>query len=257
MRDPSIDAAPGILCIAAAPAESRAIAQGLDIPEPNWDWRPTNPSKNNWRLVRSGVGKVNAAGCTITCLAGDTGDTPLVINLGVCGALAGAAGHPAHPIGSIIIASSSLYADEGILTPRGYEDMATAGFPPWPGAGAHHEAGRACSGVCADHSLIQSTRERLEDALDTNVLIGPIATISTCSGTDALARDIAHRTGAIAEAMEGAAIAHALMRLRGSARDFLEIRVVSNTTGDRHKQTWDLPSALAILTRVARALHSQ
>jgi futalosine hydrolase len=251
---PDADPHPGVLCIAAAPAEARAIAQGLDAPEPGWDWRPVD-AHHNWRLVRSGVGKVNAAGCIIACLAKDIDQTPMVINLGVCGSLG--SGPAAPPIGSVIVASSSLYADEGISTPGGYEDMAAAGFPPWPGALARGESGRGCSGVVAEHGLVQATREKLEAALSVKVLIGPIATVSTCSGTDALAREVAARTGAIAEAMEGAAVAHALMRLRGSARDFLEVRVVSNTTGDRDKQVWDLPGALVTLSRVARALRSQ
>ena len=64
------------------------------------------------------------------------------------------------------------------------------------------------------------------------------------------------RTGAIAEGMEGAAIGHALARCtgRGTKPEFLEIRVVSNTTGDRGRQVWDIKGALATLTRVAAAL---
>jgi futalosine hydrolase len=247
LSHPDADPAPGVLCITAAPAEARAVAAGLGVSEPAWDWRAVD-APHQWRLVRSGVGKVNAAGCTVSCLAQEHDQTPMAINLGVCGSL----GEDAPPVGSVIVASGSVYADEGIATPTTFQDMAAAGFPPWPGA----DLGSGCSGVVAEAGLVRATRDRLAAALEAEVLVGPIATISTCSGTDALAREVARRTGAIAEAMEGAAIAHALMRVRGSARDFLEIRVVSNTTGDRDKQSWDLKGALATLTRVAKALHS-
>jgi futalosine hydrolase len=83
---------------------------------------------------------------------------------------------------------------------------------------------------------------------------GDIATVSTCSGTDELARAVAARTRACVEAMEGAAIAHALARLPGPRIPFCEIRVVSNTTGDRSKQQWDIRGSLVKLSDVAAAL---
>jgi futalosine hydrolase len=71
-----------------------------------------------------------------------------------------------------------------------------------------------------------------------------IATVSTCSGTNALAREIVTRTGAEVEAMEGAAVGLVASRL---GVGFAEVRVISNTTGDRGSQQWDLPGALAAL----------
>ena len=75
---------------------------------------------------------------------------------------------------------------------------------------------------------------------------GPIATVATCSGTDAAAESVARRTGAVAEAMEGAAVVHAARRLGVPA---IELRVISNTTGDREDQEWDLAGALVVLGR--------
>jgi nucleoside phosphorylase len=62
-----------------------------------------------------------------------------------------------------------------------------------------------------------------------------------------LAHEIRVRTGALAEAMEGAAVGMVAARL-GVA--FAEVRVISNNTGDRGGQAWDLPGALAGLTRL-------
>ncbi len=51
--------------------------------------------------------------------------------------------------------------------------------------------------------------------------------------------------------MEGAAVVHAARRLHAPA---IEIRVVSNTTGDRERQRWDLPAALRELSAAMRRL---
>jgi futalosine hydrolase len=69
---------------------------------------------------------------------------------------------------------------------------------------------------------------------------GRIAAVSECSGTDARATEIVKRTNAIAEGMEGAAIALVAQRLR---RQWAEIRVISNTTGDRDRQVWKAKDA--------------
>ena len=50
--------------------------------------------------------------------------------------------------------------------------------------------------------------------------------------------------GAIAEAMEGAAVVHAARRLGLPGG---EVRVISNSTGDRAKQQWDIARAFAAM----------
>jgi nucleoside phosphorylase len=74
--------------------------------------------------------------------------------------------------------------------------------------------------------------------------VGSIATVATCSGTDEQADLIQNRTGCICEAMEGAAVVHTAQRLGIKA---IEIRVISNTTGNRETQKWDINLALANL----------
>ena len=85
---------------------------------------------------------------------------------------------------------------------------------------------------------------RLLSRLAGHFRTGPIATVATCSGTGTAAEEVVARTGAIAEAMEGAAVVHAARRQRVPA---IELRVVSNTTGDRDRQRWDLTGALSVL----------
>ena len=61
------------------------------------------------------------------------------------------------------------------------------------------------------------------------------------------------RTGAIAEAMEGGAVGVSAARVGGGVW-FSELRVISNTTGDRAGQRWDLSRALARLSETAGRL---
>ena len=62
--------------------------------------------------------------------------------------------------------------------------------------------------------------------------------------TDEQALCIADRTGCLCEAMEGAAVVHAA-RIAGLPA--IEIRAISNTTGNRDAQQWDLELALTNL----------
>ena len=182
-------------------------------------------------MVVSGVGKSAAAGTTAKFL--DPARHAAVVSMGVAGALPGSN----LSIGTSIIATQSIFADEGFLTPTGFTDISSAGFPPGPEGGM---------GVAATPQLL----ELLQPAVDT---AGPIATVSTCAGTDALANEVVTRTGAIAEAMEGGAVAVTAQRVSAETW-FSELRVISNTTGDRDKQTWDLPGALSILGVIATKL---
>jgi futalosine hydrolase len=49
--------------------------------------------------------------------------------------------------------------------------------------------------------------------------------------------------------MEGAAVVHAARRLKVPA---IELRAISNTTGDRANQQWDLQAGLAALGQALR-----
>ena len=188
------------------------------------------------RTVISGVGRVNAAVATTLAVQG-LDSSPLVIASGIAGSLPQVA---APSIGDVVIGDRAIAADEGIRTPTGFQSIAEMGFPL---AGFMDD-----DAVSADAGLVRGLASRLPDAV-----IGSIATVGTCSGTDALASELAARTGAIAEAMEGAAVMQAARLLGARA---VEVRVISNGTGDRSRQVWDLPKAFAALRTVAEAISS-
>lgn len=236
---PHLRAGPVLLAV-AAPAEARAVLDAVAchaspprqavLPDP---WTLLNLTAR-LQLVVTGIGKSNAAGAVARVL--DSHQHAAVISVGLAGALP-RPDQPPLPLRTIIAATASVFADEGLQTDDAFTDVAAMGFPlgPPPILGSPipaHPGVLALLGPIAD-------------------VAAPIATVSTCSGTDALARQVSQRTGAVAEAMEGAAVALVAARLGVPAG---ELRVISNTTGRREEQRWDLRGALATLTKAIARL---
>lgn len=217
-----------VLLAVASELEAKAVAGEAALPEL---WRAA-PINNSTSIVITGVGKANAAAAIARAVA--TEPPAAVISLGIAGALP----TPDAPaIGDAVLATASVFADEGIRTPGGFQTCREMGFPLGPGE----------SDSFAPDAALEA---RVLSALSAPRR-GVIATVSTCSGTNAAAAEVTGRTGAIAEAMEGAAVALACARL---GVPFAELRVISNTTGDRDAQRWDMSRALAALNVAAAAL---
>lgn len=190
----------------------------------------------------SGLGRANAAGATAQALS--LRRYAAVLNVGVAGALP--SGRLA--IGDVILGEESVFAEEGIDLPDGPADMTALGFP------------------LGDESWCRGNRIRGDAALldliapsaGQGVERGAIATVARCSGTDAAAAHVARATGATAEAMEGAAVLLAAHRM--GVHRCAEIRVISNTCGDRRRQHWDLPAAFnrldVLLSRLAETVRA-
>ncbi len=244
--EPSGGTAPRLLLVVAAESEARALCGAIAVaaqtsrePGAPWDVFALGHGAD---LLVTGVGKANAAGAVGATLgaAGGGRGYRAVINLGIAGALPSL--DKSEPdelvfplsVGSSLVASTSTFADEGLEGPgEAFQSLAAMGFPmvdePVISPGA---AGPALGG---DASLLG----KLLPLVD---LAAPVATVSTCSGTHAAALRVARRTGALAECMEGAAVALVCRRMRVP---FAELRVISNTTGDRPLQIWKAREALA------------
>jgi futalosine hydrolase len=181
--------------------------------------------------VIAGIGRTNAAAATTEAIIRRWAIGPgydAVISAGIAGALP----QSNLEIGAALVASSCVYVEEGLIGPHGFTTMASLGFALGDFEGNH---------VPVDPDLL--------DALSATFPIGPIATVATCSGTQASANEVVRRTGALAEAMEGAAVVHAARRLKVAA---IELRTISNTTGDRANQTWDLQKGMDALGDATR-----
>jgi futalosine hydrolase len=191
-----------ILVVTSVPAEAEAIG-----------------SPGGVTVIIGGVGRTNAAAATTEAIvrgAADTGGAfSAVLNAGVAGALP----EGALALGEAVAATSCVYAEEGLIAPDGFLDMAGLGFSLGDFEG---------NAVPVDGRLLEVLEPRFRT--------GPIATVATCSGTDAAARAVVH--------------VHAARRLGVGA---IELRVVSNTTGDRDRQQWDMPGALKALGPAVRS----
>jgi futalosine hydrolase len=230
-----------VLLAAAAPKEAAAALRGLggiqtgggpegDGARDLWSWRLT-PVSERFDLVLTGVGKVNAAAGVLAVL--DPRRHGAVVSVGIAGSLPGSG----LEVGQVVAATRSVYADEGLETDSGFRSLEEMGFLLGPFSGGAVPGDAALLGWLAG----------VADAT------GPIATVSTCSGTDGLAARVRERTGALAEAMEGAAIGHAVAR-RHPAVAFGELRAISNRTGRREGQGWNLDLALGRLSEAIAAL---
>jgi len=231
-----------LLLVVASAMEARAILRAADATEPA---PPRQQPPDDWRpfklwpgcdLLCCGIGKTNAAAATAMALTQH--EYRAVMSIGVAGSLPGSG----VALGDVIAATACVYADEGLESPSGFLDCHTMGFALGPFDG---------SAVPADPALL----DLLKPFCDAT---GPIATVSTCSGTDARAVAVRARTRALAEAMEGAAVAHVAFRIAQLHSDrplaIGELRVVSNTTGDRDAQAWDIKRSLSRLTEVVEQL---
>lgn len=230
-----------ILMVTAVPREARAVRSAWGAPEPDapgagpWGIEAL-PVRNGISadLVVSGVGKASAAGATAWALGRLSGPdrSTLVVNAGVAGSL-----DPGLRIGTVVAADRSVFADEGSVVPGGgWRSIAQMGFP------ASLDGDRGVAGEAATLAGLRAAGARG----------GVIATVSVCSGTDAAAAGVVSRTGAggvgaVAEAMEGGAVGLVAERF---GVGFVEVRGISNTTGDRDAQVWNLDGALRGLAEV-------
>lgn len=212
-----------MLLAVAAPKEAEAARAAFNAgagPATPWTIQELD---RRFDLVVTGVSKAAAAGGVAKVL--DPARHGAVINIGIAGDLTGE-GKP----GDVVLATSCWLVDEGVRTPAGFETLGNLGFGPF----AHGADVMAC-----DSRIVAALSGLANRA-------GPVATVSTCAGTDELAARW-RTAGVIAEAMEGAAVALTAQRV---GVPMAEIRVISNTTGDRQNQRWGLSLALSTLTHV-------
>lgn len=219
-------AGPGVLWVTAVGREADAVWRGLGGvgATPAWPGGFEAVRVGGDAIVVCGVGKAGGAGATAACVVRER--PKLVVSAGVGGALDLRIG-----LGEVVVGGRSVDGDEGVQTPGGFEGVASMGFPPGPGGRVWYEPPAVVRGV-------------FERA---GCSVGTMVTVSTCSGTEVFRREVVARTGGAVEAMEGAAVLRAAAHLGVAG---VEVRAISNTTGDRAGQRWDLDGALGALSGV-------
>jgi futalosine hydrolase len=233
------------LCVVAAVAELDAVIRGLcgDRAAPRLVgsevplWTPIEVVEGYW-VVRTGVSKSNAAGATAAALAGREGTWDMVLTIGIGGTLV-----PEVKLGEVVIGTWDAFADEGVASPEGFTSLCDMGFGILNGKDR----------VDADPRAVQWLHSRVQ-ACGVPVHLGGCATVSSCSGTDELAAGVVARTGALAESMEGAAV---LLAAHHAGIAAGQVRIISNTCGERKSQKWDLRGALTMVQRVMGAIAAE
>lgn len=177
-------------------------------------------------LARCGFGPIAAAARTAELLATLRPSRALLVGI------AGAYDVERHPPGSALefgaVAIDGVGAGEG----RAFQGPPEIGFPQWPGgAGAR------------THPIVD--RLALASSPDRPLLL---TTCAASSSPEQAAQRRARFPGAVAEDMEGFAVAFACALAGVPLR---VVRGVSNEVGDRDPRSWRIPAALAAARRAA------
>lgn len=224
------------LVVTAVAAERDAIADGIGEPQavtvgPYGSSRRCETEGRDVLIVAGGVGPAAAAAATAYAVA--TREVALVVSMGVAGSFASAR----LQNGDTAVASSIVAADLGAMSPERFLDLAALGL----------DGGAT---VDCPPDLVKTVRDRISDA-GLHVAVGAILTLSTMTGTAERAAELMGRHGAVAEAMEGAGVAH-VAALHGLP--VMEVRTISNEVGLRDRDAWDLVTALTSLGTAACAM---
>ena len=173
----------------------------------------------NFSVLETGVGKTNAAGAIAKELERANAANRKyggVLVMGIAGAL-----DERLVLGSAVLADRCILVDEG--TPlasaeKDWRSLEEAGF--------------------AQVSFPVRKTEWWQELSKQVDKIGGIATVSTISGLPELAKSYRLRSQAVAEGMEGAAVAQVCARYE---IDFAELRTISNICGNsnREENPWD------------------
>ncbi len=178
-----------------------------------------------WRWLELGVGKVNAA-MTLAAYLEAHPEVRRVLLFGLAGAYPGTG----LRLGDLVLASEEIQADLG--TRRG---MRPLGFPALEVRGA-----RYYERFPADPAYTRELAGRL------GLRPMPLLTADrVAEGLDE-AHERRRQWAAVAESMEGAALAQAALWF---GRPWAELRAISNLAGERRKERWDIDAALAALAR--------
>lgn len=139
-------------------------------------------------------------------------------------------------IGDLALASDEVHADLGVATATEFIPLDQLDIPQ-------------------DPQLMPSTQQRFElnSPLLTwarqqlpEVACGSFVTVSCCSGHPQLSDELQRRTGGLCENMEGAAAAQVCAEF---GLPLLELRGISNPTGSRDPQLWNIKAGVEAAQR--------
>ena len=219
-----------ILVVTAVDAERDAVTRLLSA-EPGavgrYDASLTLTKAGEVTVVAGGIGMAAAAAATATALA--LGPYDVVLSMGIGGGFDGRAA-----TGDVVVATDVLACDLGADSPDGFQTFGELGLV---------DTGIATGGPVDDVAGRLGART------------GRILTVSTVTGTDDRALELAARWDPVAEGMEGWGV-WSTTRAYPDVVPY-EIRTISNRVGRRDRPSWDIAGALAALSHVAATLFEE
>lgn len=221
-----------ILIIAAVPQEINLLLESLTNRTDHTGPIPhSSGSIENLQLVicTGGVGKINAAIAASTMIW--RYQPMLVINTGCAGAYP----NSQLEIGDLALATAEILGDEGAIITDGWLDLREMNLPL-----AKHGNQSIYNQIPVSSVYVRKALG-IAATLDTRIVTGNFLTVSTCSGTSQRGEELTRRFPAIAESMEGAAVALTCLRY---GIDFVEIRGISNHVEERDLSRWDMTKAV-------------
>lgn len=224
-----------IIVIAATPLEIAPLVEEFHAqPHPAslpWEIFVADEASIKILFVISGIGTSNASAATV--LAAQLFAPDLIISTGCGGAYPGSG----LGIGDIALATSEVFADEGVETPEGWQSLEQIGIPLLERNGR-----RFFNEIPLSAQANTAALEVAGQLGNTAIAAGRFLTVATCSGTTARGTELTDRFGGICENMEGAAVA--LMAARYGI-ECLELRGISNHVEDRDRTRWNINLAVA------------
>jgi len=222
-----------IIIIAAVPQETGLLEKSLtdSIRVKSGGFECVEGTIGNLSVVvcAGGVGKVNAAAATAVMI--DRYQPQLVVNTGCAGAYTGSG----LVVGNLVVASEEVLADDGVVVADGWKDLHHMKLP------SVEQDGLSCYNILPLSGHASEMAIQLADSCGVSLVRCRFATVSTCSGTEQYGAEMAGRWNALAESMEGAAVAQVCLRC---GVDCLEIRGISNMVEERDLKKWDIPRAV-------------
>lgn len=144
-------------------------------------------------------------------------------------------------IGDLALASSEIYGDCGVTTNTGFIPLEQLNIPQQA-----HLAPLFQQSYNLDTPLYKQAVQVLPQAR-----CGPFVTVNNCSGTPDLSRQLQQQTAGICENMEGAAAAQVCAEF---SCPLLEVRGISNPTGTRAEELWDISLGIRVAQEAVLAL---
>ncbi len=172
-------------------------------------------------LSHGGIGQVNMA-IQLTRLLSE--HKPQAVLLCGCGGSYPASG---LQIGSLALAKEEIFGDLGVATANRFIPLKQLDLPQNP-----QIAPTIQQSFPLNADLLSWAQEVLPDAV-----CGSFVSVNCCSGNAELSVELQQRSGGICENMEGAAAAQVCAEFD---IPLLELRGISNPTGTRDPQQWDI-----------------